>query len=193
MSTAWRHERLRETFETEYEAVMRYALRRTAQLADAEDVAAETFVVAWRHVDEMPAAGERLFWLYGIARRVLANHRRGAQRRLHLQAKVRASPAPATPIDSSLTDVMTAMRHVSKDDQEVLRLVAWEGLSLAEVGLALGITANAAGIRLHRARARLGRAMDGSPQRDVKGFRRIRTLVGWKGSASGRSHREEVP
>lgn len=185
--------RLDDLFETHYEEVMRYARRRVAQLADAEDVVAETFVVAWRRLEEVPATSERLYWLYGIARRVMANQRRGAQRRLRLEAKARAWSAPATQEGSDLSDVVTALRRLSSDDQEILRLVAWEGLSHAEVGLAIGITANAAGIRLHRARARLGRALESPQPTDLKGFSRIRTLVGWKGSASRRSQRKEVP
>lgn len=193
MSDLERQLRLDALFEAHYEPLMRYAGRRTDQLADAEDVVAETFTVAWRHLQQMPPHDERLFWLYGIARRVVANHRRAAQRRARLEAKARASWAPATHAGSDLPDVLTAMRRLSDDDQEILRLVAWEGLSHAEVGLALGITANAAGIRLHRARARLAQALSGLEPIDPKGFRRIRTLVGWKGSASRRSQREEVP
>lgn len=194
MNDPHRHALLDALFEAHYEGVMRYAQRRTAQLADAEDVVAETFVVAWRRLDEMPAPGEHLYWLYGIARRVLANHRRGTLRRLRLQAKARASSAPAAaPGGSALPDVLSAMRRLRHHDQEILRLVAWEGLSHAEAGVVLGISANAAGIRLHRARARLGRVLDDREPGDLKGFRRIRTLVGWKGSASRRSQREEVP
>lgn len=172
---------------------MRYAQRRTLQLADAEDVVAETFVVAWRRLDDMPAPGERLYWLYGIARRVLANNRRGVERRSRLQAKARSLPAPPMQGGSVLPDVLTAMQRLSNDDQEILRLVAWEGLSHAEVGVALGISTNAVGIRLHRARARLGVALHSPEVRHVKGFQRVRTFLGWKGSATRRSQREEVP
>ena len=193
MTSLSRHARLRDLFEAEYEAVMRYAVRRTTQRADAEDVVAETFVVAWRRLDDMPAPDERLYWLYGIARRVLANHHRGAQRRARLYARARSSSSSEVHAGSDLPDVVTAMRRLRTDDQEILRLTAWEGLSHAEIGGALGITANAAGIRLHRARARLGRALNGPEPSDLKGFRRIRTLVGSKGSASRRSQGEEVP
>lgn len=172
---------------------MRYAQRRTPQLADAEDVVAQTFVVAWRRLDDMPAPGERLYWLYGIARRVLANHRRGVERRSLLQAKARGSFAPPMQTGSALPDILTALQRLTNDDQEILRLVAWEGLSHAEVGVALGISANAVGIRLHRARARLGLALHSPGPRYVKGFQRVRTLLGWKGSATRRSQREEVP
>lgn len=161
-------------FEAHFDPILAYARRRTGQLSDAEDVVAETFVVAWRRIDQLPAdeAG-RLPWLYGIARRVLANQRRAAARRQRLierlRAVVRLRP-PARP-----TDVLDALATLPASDQEIVRLVAWEGLSHAEAGLVLGISANATAIRLHRARRRLEAAMKGSAP--------MRTLAGWKGRA----------
>ena len=76
--------------------VLAYAMRRTRTLADAEDVAAETFTIAWRKFDAIPAA-EPLPWLYAVARRVLANHRRGHGRRDRLAALLRVEDVP-TPI-----------------------------------------------------------------------------------------------
>ncbi len=58
-------------YEIHHARVLAYALRRTRTVADAEDAAAETFVVAWRKRASIPA--DPLPWLYGIARRVLAN------------------------------------------------------------------------------------------------------------------------
>ena len=70
------------TFDELYDAcapkVLSYAARRTDSMDDAEEAAAETFVIAWRRLGDCPAAP--LLWLYGIARRVLANRRRGASR-----------------------------------------------------------------------------------------------------------------
>lgn len=193
VSDSDRHVLLDSLFEANYEAVIRYARRRTAQLADAEDVVAETFVVAWRRLDDLPAPGERIYWLYGIAGHVIANQRRGAQRRRRLLEKAQAASTVAEQAGSQLPDVVTAISRLRPVDQEILRLVAWEGLSHSEVGVVLGISANAAGIRLHRARTRLEHALNGPVPGDLKGFRRIRTFVGWKGSASRRSQREEAP
>lgn len=187
-----RHAVVEALFASHYDAVMRYARRRTDQLADAEDIVAETFAVAWRRLGDIPAPDERLFWLYGIARRVLANQRRGSLRRLRLRVKLRAAPPPAEQAGAALPDVLTAMRRLGPVDQEILRLVAWEGLSHQEIGVVLGITSNAAAIRLHRARARLGHELSGSLSGQTKGFRPIRTLAGLKGSVSRRSQREEV-
>jgi RNA polymerase sigma-70 factor (ECF subfamily) len=185
------HALLRELFEAHHDALLAYARRRTGGLSDAEEVVADTFIVAWRRLDEWPVnTAERLPWLLGVARRVILNQRRGILRRARLQQRLRhASPGVQAP-SSGLAPVVEAMARLNERDQEILRLVAWEGLSHAEVAIVLAISANAAAIRLHRARARLASEMSQSV-RDVKGLGRIRTLVGWKGSASSRVEREE--
>ena len=135
--------------------VLAYAMRRLPVLADAEDVAAETFAIAWRKLDAIPAA-EPLPWLYAVARRVLANHRRGHGRRERLAALVRVEDAP-TPIrvgEDVDGPAFQALASLSPADQEVLRLVAWEELGNQQIAAVLGITANAVAIRLHRARTR---------------------------------------
>jgi RNA polymerase sigma-70 factor (ECF subfamily) len=123
------------------------------------DAVAETMLVAWRRLEDLPAERE-LPWLYGTARRVLANQRRSTHRRdeLHrrLAAEVRGAMVEPHP-EPSLRD---AMRSLSPDDQELLRLVCWEGLGVADVAAVLGCTANAASIRLHRARGLLRSALE---------------------------------
>jgi RNA polymerase sigma factor (sigma-70 family) len=150
----------RAAFEQVYaeyaDAVFRYALRRTAADADAEDVLAETFAVCWRRFDAMPA-GSELPWLYGIARRVLANQRRSTGRLQRLRGRLQAEP-PAPAAESSAdvdAAVLAAMTRLSDADQELLRLSLWEGLSTPELAVALGVSENAVYIRLHRARQRL--------------------------------------
>ena len=171
-------------FDAHFEAVLAYARRRTAELSDAEDLAAETFVVAWRRLDRVPAPPEeRLPWLYGVTRRLLANQRRSATRRVRLFDRLRSSLAVSPP--SVTVTVEAALASLPERDQEILRLVAWESLTHAEVGVVIGISPNAVGIRLHRARERLRKAMKGSPA--------TRTLPGWKGSVNPSEHREEVP
>jgi RNA polymerase sigma-70 factor, ECF subfamily len=163
-------------FEAHVDALLAYARRRTSQLSDAEDVVAETFTVAWRRRDAIPAQdGHDRAWLYGIARRVLANQRRAAARRGRLLDRLRTVvTGPRSTAEPS--DVLAALAQLSTADQELLRLVAWEGLTHAEVALVLGITTNAVAVRLHRARHRLGVAM--------KGSRPTRTSRGWRGDPS---------
>ena len=124
-----------DTLFTEYQRhVLAYAMRRTQIPADAEDVAAETFTIAWRKFDAIPAA-EPLPWLYAVARRVLANHRRGHGRRDRLAALLRVEDV-ATPIRAGEDrdgPAFVALASLSPADQEVLRLVAWEELGNQEI------------------------------------------------------------
>jgi RNA polymerase sigma-70 factor (ECF subfamily) len=144
----------RALFEAHYGHVQAYARRRVTEPADADDVVAETFTIAWRRFHEMPE--EPLPWLYGVARRVLANQRRGRARWLNLIDRLRREPADiATPGDPG-EPVRVALARLKPADQEVLRLSAWEGLTHAQIGQVLGITANAAAIRVHRAKKQLG-------------------------------------
>lgn len=151
------HERFRRLFEDAYRPLLAYALRRSENAADAEEVVAETLLVAWRRRDDLPPGEEALPWLYGVARRVLANQRRSQARRRRLERLLQPLTGPATePADlASIDPVLAAMRRLAQGDQEVLRLAAWEGLSHAEIGVALGCSDNAAALRLHRARRRL--------------------------------------
>jgi RNA polymerase sigma-70 factor (ECF subfamily) len=135
--------------------VFAYALRRTGQRADAEDVVSSTFGVAWRRFSDKPAAEFELPWLYAIAARVLANQRRSVRRLVALRLRLRELPAPGAAERSDLPEVVAALKRLRQDDQEILRLAAWEGLTGAELAVALDCTENAAAIRLHRARKRL--------------------------------------
>ncbi|HEX6667722.1 MAG TPA: RNA polymerase sigma factor [Solirubrobacterales bacterium] len=138
--------------------VMAYALRRTRR-EDAAEVVAETFLVAWRKSAQMPADGEVLLWLYGVARLVLANLDRGERRRgrlddrlrLELPAAITARPEP----DAERPAVMCALARLEKDDREVLLLAGWEELEPAQIAEVLAISAVATRSRLHRARRRL--------------------------------------
>lgn len=140
--------------------VHRYLLRRLTGAPDpatqAEDLTSEVFIVAWRRLDEVPLDAE-LPWLYAVARRLLANHRR---RRTDIPVEDLGSlegidesdPADIVTRDAALA---AAWRQLSPRDREVLRLSAWEGLSGADLAAALGISAGGAAAALSRARSRL--------------------------------------
>ena len=154
-----RRSRFEALFDGHQRAVRAYALRRGAG-AGAEDVVAETFLVAWRRLD---AAGEDpLPWLLGVARRVLANERRGERRRIALSDRLRDAHAalgfePAQGLDERLA---VAVAGLSAREREALLLVAWEGLSPARAARAAGCSAVAFRVRLHRARSHVARAVD---------------------------------
>ncbi|WP_306303164.1 RNA polymerase sigma factor [Actinomadura formosensis] len=141
-----------------YKPLLGYALRRCDTPEDAADVVAETFATAWRRAADMPAGDEARLWLYGVARRVLANHRRGVLRHSLKTAALRAELASITPARDE-TPVADVFRALPGRDRELLALVAWEGLSVAEIATVLGCSRNAVSIRLHRARRRFARAL----------------------------------
>ncbi|GAB3854735.1 RNA polymerase sigma factor [Dactylosporangium cerinum] len=148
--TGW----FRSVYARHYADVVRYGLRRLDGSPAAEELAQEVFLVAWRRRWDVPALA--LPWLYGVARRLLANHWR-AQRALPFHTELGEHPAAADRHDgvTDLLDVRAALTRLSDDDQEILRLVAWEQLTVAEAALVLGCGATAAKVRLHRARRRL--------------------------------------
>jgi RNA polymerase sigma-70 factor, ECF subfamily len=158
----------RERFEALYAAhrahVLRYVLRRTDGADDAADVVAETFLVAWRRLDDAPVEEVRL-WLYGVARRVLANHRRGERRRSQLADQLQSDLAGrdlAPAGQDEFAELAAAFRSLPHGDREVLALEAWEQLDAGEIAAVLGCSRNAARIRLHRARRRLRAAIAAS-------------------------------
>jgi RNA polymerase sigma-70 factor, ECF subfamily len=121
----------RARFERLYENcspdIAMYALRRTDR-ETAQDVVAETFTVAWRRLDKVPE--KPLPWLYGVARRVLANQRRSARRLTSLRRKLEADADTAPELADP--ELAAALRGLPAIDREILALVAWEGLTAAE-------------------------------------------------------------
>jgi RNA polymerase sigma factor (sigma-70 family) len=155
--------RFEHIYATHGRAVLAYAVRRTADPQDAADVVAEAFLVAWRRLDDVPSNDEARLWLYGVARRVLANQQRTERRRERLAERL-SRELPAALEDVPLPPPGTgaaraALAELDPMDQEILRLAGWEELSPREISLTLGISQVAARSRLHRARRRLRLAL----------------------------------
>ena len=156
----------RDRFERIYRENFRLVLRFAAARIDperAKDVAAETFLVAWRRLDDVPA--EARPWLLGVARRVIAGQFRSESRREALAARLVTHGRDAGPADlaGALADrdeVLNAFATLRESDREVLRLVTWDGLSAGEAAEVLGVSRLAFAVRLHRARRRLERALE---------------------------------
>jgi RNA polymerase sigma-70 factor (ECF subfamily) len=155
--------RFRELFDSHFRELLGYALRRVGSPDDAADIVAETMLVAWRRIAEVPADCTAKLWLYGVARRVLANHRRGEVRRNRLTDRMRLELADVTPDLMSLADstavLQDGMAQLSDDDRELIMLTAWDGLDPREAAVVLGVPARTVRTRLHRARARLKRSV----------------------------------
>ncbi|GEP36449.1 DNA-directed RNA polymerase sigma-70 factor [Nocardioides psychrotolerans] len=160
------------------ESLRRFLARRT-DTATADDVLAETLLVCWRRLDEVPDAA--LPWAYGVARLCLANAQRGARRQERLAARVAVVDPPAQSVPGPGADdgdprLDEALAGLTGAEAELVRLWAWEQLTPTEIAAVLDVTPNAVSIRLHRARARL---------RD--GLRKIDGLAGHEGSREGRT------
>lgn len=152
-----RRSRFEEIYAANCASILGYALRRTSNGDDAADVVAETFLTAWRRLDDVPPDDAARLWLYGVARRVLANHHRGERRKSELSDRlshdltlVHRDPE----YTGQLAVAAAAFRCLPDADRELLALVAWEGLDHGEIAAVLGCSRNAVRIRLHRARAR---------------------------------------
>jgi RNA polymerase sigma-70 factor (ECF subfamily) len=148
-----RRERFEALVGSAYVPLQRYLRRRTDR-ATADDVLGDVLLVMWRRVDDVPT-DLPLPWCYGVARGCLANAARGARRHRQLLRRLAEQPQPDTAADTDDPDLESALAGLPPTDQEVLRLWAWEQLPPREIAVALGITPNAASIRLHRATRRL--------------------------------------
>ncbi|MBB2940717.1 RNA polymerase sigma-70 factor (ECF subfamily) [Actinoplanes lutulentus] len=152
-------DRFRRVYAGNFDALLAYALRRVEQPEDAADVVAETFLVAWRRSRDLPPDDEIKLWLYGVARRVLANHHRGGTRRERLGERLRQRLSavvtdPGRDVPQRL-DVRAALKRLPETDREVLMLTAWEGLQPREIAEVLDVSPAAVRTRLTRARTRL--------------------------------------
>jgi RNA polymerase sigma factor (sigma-70 family) len=165
-----RPERFEALFERWHPEVRAYVLRRAPQ-AIVEDVVSETFLVAWRALDSVPE--EPLPWLYGVARRTLANHRRGRLRSAALSTRLMRTLVPPSEQEAPVSEeveprLRDALLALTVREREALLLVAWEGLSPAQAASALGCSSAAFRVRLHRARGHLARLLERAPSEAVQ-------------------------
>ncbi|MER6580429.1 RNA polymerase sigma factor [Nonomuraea sp. NPDC001023] len=153
-------DRFEAIYNAHYPAIHQHAARRTDSPEDTADVMSETFLTAWRRIADVPEGKDARLWLYGVARRVLANQRHGQSRRAGLAERLKDASSAARPSGpDGLDHVREAFDGLPARDRDVLALACWEGLTGPEIGKVLGCTATAARIRLHRARKRLAKAL----------------------------------
>lgn len=146
-------------YQAHYQRVWAYAARRVGR-DDANDVLSETFLVAFRK--GIPKSNNELPWLLAIARGLCANEARGARRRAALTDAVRKAPQHGPERDASeIIGFADAFSLLEPTDQEVLMLIAWDGLSPRSAAAVLGCSPATFAVRLHRARRRLAHNMNG--------------------------------
>lgn len=137
--------------------LLRYFARRVTPVDDAADCTSETLIALWKHQKRLPVVeSERRAWAYGVARKVLSNYRRGKVRRELAHEALRAAAAvPASPVPDEAFIAAEALKLLPERDQELIRLVVWEELSVAEAGRVVGVGPATARSRYSRALTRL--------------------------------------
>lgn len=122
---------------------------------DAPDLLGETMVSAWKRVADLPGETERArMWLFGIARNVLLNHRRGERRRWALADRIRgySSHDAAAPAADDGAEVRDAIQRLDADLGELVRLIHWDRMTLVQAAELLGIPDSTARTRYARAK-----------------------------------------
>jgi RNA polymerase sigma-70 factor (ECF subfamily) len=162
--------RFESFYEKHYLEISGYVRRRVPD-HEASDVIGQVFFVAWRRFDRVPSGPEDRLWLFGVARRSVANNRRSALRRLRLQIRLaQQPPREALLVEDAESDFSQLRRTIDSlrpADREVLLLVLWEDLSHAEAATVLNCSVNAFEIRYRRARKRVRDAV-ADPQTSVE-------------------------
>ncbi len=158
--------RFAELYEQHRSKIRAFCARRLPRDA-VDDAVADTFLTVWRCLEDVPSGEASLVWLYRVAHRVVGHQRRSMSRRGRLHARLRVGETQtAHAADDALVDgvdsrrILAALARLSSTDAEVLRLVTWEELTVADAAAVLGIDAAAARQRLHRARRHLAGEYD---------------------------------
>ena len=153
-----------QLFRSHYRAVRSYVAGHYTGL-DVDDVVASTFQVAWQRFDEIDTDTAPA-WLIGVARNLIRNATRSHRRRAQFhEALIAARPTVSVELAGrrisveDLDVLQSAFGRLRPAEQEILLLAAWENLDRGALGVVLGISANAATVRLFRARERLRRLM----------------------------------
>ena len=142
----------------------------------ADDIAADTFVIALHKYGSFDARrGPMRAWLFGIATNLVAQHRRAEQRRYRALRRVRAEELAGGHEDRVVSGVAAegmraqiagALARLSREERDVLLLVAVADLSHEEISQALGIPYGTVGSRLNRARRKIRAALGQEGQID---------------------------
>ena len=186
-----RVERFRGIYDATYPRIIAYTHRRARNREDALDAVSETFMVVWRRLDDMPTGRGAVLWVYGVARRVLANQYRARDRTAQLEHRLKDDRSSGVG-EQSFDLVHEALEALRATDREILTLAAWADLDNDEIAEVLGTSAKNIAVRLHRARKRLGRELGRLGMRSstkksdqVKSEDRFRTPNGVNGTVPG--------
>ena len=158
-SPEFRRERFRILYNDLYDDLWRYVQRLSINTEEARDTLSEVFLVAWRRLEDIPAGKEARLWLFGVARNLVKTSWRKRKRSGDLLVRIGSEMSTKGTTDEELDNsgvlkIVNALQFLSANDQEILRLLAWEDLSHKEISVVLGCSENAVAIRIRRARVR---------------------------------------
>jgi RNA polymerase sigma-70 factor (ECF subfamily) len=160
----------RHVFDALYADILDYAARRTDQ-STAEDVVSETLLVVWRRWPDAPETEDERralrAWTFGVARAMLTNAQRAKYRAGKVDAALKAAVFAGVPVvepdHGPMVDEREAafavFRKLPPRGQELLEMIAWEGLSVDEIAAVLDCSRTAVAMRLLRARRHLAALM----------------------------------
>ena len=158
----WSQDELDRLVDRHHAELRRFVRRRLSDASAVDDVLAETFCVAWRRRNEIPNPATP--WLMRVCANVISTHERGARRRVRLRARLSALREPEARDPAELVDrqsqIRAAFNSIGESHREVLRLVAWDDLSIADAAAVCGCTPGAFRVRLHRARNELAKQLE---------------------------------
>ena len=154
-------------FAAEFASLHRYLARRVGAAA-ADDLAADTFAVAFRNWDKLDPERPVRPWLYGIAANVMRHHWRKERRMLRAYARTGVDPVFTEDEPAEDTrELAAALAQLRPDEREILLLHAWAELTDTEIAVALGIPAGTVKSRLSRTREKLRNRLDPDGQEAV--------------------------
>jgi RNA polymerase sigma-70 factor, ECF subfamily len=148
-------------------SLLAYFLRRAQPPEDAAALLNDLLVVVWRKASEVPPDPEQArMWMFGIARKLVSTHHRAAHRRRALAERLRDAVAASTPDsrDDVVERVRAAVENLPEAQRELVRLIHWDGFSLAEAATITGVTPSTARSRYLLARRRLATALEATAE-----------------------------
>jgi RNA polymerase sigma factor (sigma-70 family) len=157
-------ERFDELYRATRKDVLAYLTRRTGDPEHAADMLAETYLIAWRKLPEIPDGHEGRLWLFGVARHLLLKN--ADQRRSHdvlvqrLASELQITLGASTPVeDHRAAALREGVASLPDKEREIVLLTAWEGLTPRQIAAVTGTSANVVRVRLAHARSKLRRRL----------------------------------
>jgi RNA polymerase sigma-70 factor (ECF subfamily) len=164
-----------DAFAAEFGSLHRYLARRLGASA-GDEIAAETFAVAFRNWDRLDPERPVRPWLYGIAANLVRHHWRRERRMLRAYSRTGVDPvfADEDAADERL-DAVTRRRELAealsglrRDEREILLLHAWAELTDSEIADAVGLPLGTVKSRLSRTRDKLRNRLEDVGQEPVE-------------------------